>query len=112
LVQGITHIQNLARCNEINVLTAVGPNGHSIRAVASGIEIEIPLAGIIDLKAERLRIENEISKIQKEMAPIQKKLANQEFLSNAPQDVVRLNQSRLSEFQEKLSKLDENLKRL
>jgi valyl-tRNA synthetase len=112
LVQGITHIQNLARCDEVNVLTAVGQNGHSARAVASGVEIEIPLAGIIDLRAERMRIEKEISKIQKEVAPIQQKLANQEFLSHAPQEVVRLNQSRLSEFQEKLSKLNENLKRL
>jgi valyl-tRNA synthetase len=80
--------------------------------VASGVEIELPLAGMIDLEAERTRLEREIAKIEKEVAPIQEKLNNQEFVKNAPEKVVKLNQSRLIEFQEKLGKLHENLKRL
>jgi valyl-tRNA synthetase len=44
--------------------------------------------------------------------PDSAKLLNPDFLANAPEQVVKLNQSRLVEFQEKLSKLSENLNRL
>ena len=71
--------------------------------------MEIPLIGLIDLQAERSRVQKEIFKIEKEMAPIQQKLLNPDFLANAPEQVVKLNQTRLVEFQEKLSKLSENL---
>jgi valyl-tRNA synthetase len=46
------------------------------------------------------------------MAPILSKLKNEHFLQNAPQDVVTLNRNRVAEFQEKLEKLNENLRRL
>jgi valyl-tRNA synthetase len=106
------YIKNLARCEQIEVLPSIARGNHSYRDVTSGIEVEIPLAGLIDVDAERLRIRKEISKIEKEMTPIQQKLLNADFLAHAPQHVVKLNQTRLVEFQEKLHKLSENLKRL
>jgi len=67
---------------------------------------------LIDVEAERSRIHKEIAKIEKEMNPIQQKLLNEDFLAHAPEHVITLNQARLSDFREKLSKLGENLKRL
>jgi valyl-tRNA synthetase len=96
----------------VRIVPSIGQDNHSSRSVASGIEIELPLAGMIDLNSERARLQHEIDKIQKDMSPIREKLSNQEFLKNAPEKVVKLNQSRLVEFQEKLGKLQENLKRL
>jgi valyl-tRNA synthetase len=112
LAEAVPYIQTLARCEQVNILPSIGTDNHSSRSVASGVEIELPLAGMIDLEAERTRLEREIAKIEKEVAPIQEKLNNQEFVKNAPEKVVKLNQSRLIEFQEKLGKLHENLKRL
>ena len=112
LIQYVPYVKNLARCEQVKILSAIGQDNHSARTVASGVEIEIPLAGLIDLNAEKSRIQKEIFKIEKEMAPIQQKLLNQDFLNHAPEQVVRLNQNRLIEFQEKLNKLNENLKRL
>ena len=48
---------------------------------------------MIDLDSERARLQHEIEKIQKDMSPILEKLSNQEFLRNAPEKVVKLNQS-------------------
>ena len=56
--------------------------------------------------------ELEIAKIEKELGPIQGKLNSEEFVKNAPAKVVQLNQSRVAEFQEKLAKLNENLRRI
>jgi valyl-tRNA synthetase len=112
LIQSIPYIRNLARCEEVKILAAIGQDTCSARTVASGVAIEIPLAGLIDLGAEKSRIQREIFKIEKEMTPIQQKLLDQNFLDHAPEQVVRLNQNRLIEFQEKLNKLNENLKRL
>ncbi|PYV88842.1 MAG: valine--tRNA ligase, partial [Acidobacteria bacterium] len=112
LIQSIPYIRNLARCEEVKILAAIGQDTCSARTVASGVAIEIPLAGLIDLGAEKSRIQREIFKIEKEMTPIQQKLLDQNFLDHAPEQVVRLNQNRLFEFQEKLNKLNENLKRL
>jgi valyl-tRNA synthetase len=112
LEQTIPYIQNLARCEQVNILPSIGDGNHSARSVASGVEIELPLAGLIDLDVERARLRREISKIEKEMAPIQDKLRNEEFVKNAPEKVVKLNQARLVEFQDKLGKLHENLKKL
>jgi valyl-tRNA synthetase len=112
LAEALPYIQNLARCEQVGIVPSIGQDNHSSRSVASGVEIELPLAGMIDLGSERARLQHEIDKIQKDMSPIREKLSNKEFLKNAPEKVVKLNQSRLVEFQEKLGKLQENLKRL
>lgn len=106
-------IKNLARCDEIKVLTSLEKDkSHSVRSLASGVDIEIPLDQIMDPKLERERIEKEVVKVEKEMLPIEERLNNSEFISNAPTKVVELNQNRLAQFKEKLKRLRENLNQL
>ena len=112
LADATPYVQNLARCEQVNVLSAIGADNNSSRSVVAGVEIELPLAGLIDANAERARLEREITKIEKELSPIQDKLNSPEFVKNAPAKVVQLNQSRVAEFQEKLAKLNENLRRI
>ena len=112
LTEAAPYVQNLARCEQVNILPAIGADNNSSRSVVAGIEIELPLSGLIDVDAERARLEREIAKIEKELGPIQEKLNSAEFVKNAPAKVVQLNQSRVAEFQEKLTKLNENLRRI
>jgi valyl-tRNA synthetase len=112
LADAVPYVQNLARCEQVNILPAIGAGNNSSRSVVAGVEIELPLAGLIDVSAERTRLEREIAKIEKELSPIQDKLNSAEFVKNAPAKVVQLNQSRVAEFQEKLTKLNENLRRI
>jgi valyl-tRNA synthetase len=112
LADAIPYVQNLARCEQVSILPAIGAGNNSSRSVVAGVEIELPLAGLIDVSAERTRLEREIAKIEKELSPIQDKLNSAEFVKNAPAKVVQLNQSRVAEFQEKLTKLNENLQRI
>jgi len=112
LADAVPYVQNLARCEQVTILPSIGANNNSSRSVVAGVEIELPLAGLIDVDAERARLEREIAKIEKDLSPIQDKLNSPEFVKNAPAKVVQLNQSRVAEFQEKLGKLNENLRRI
>ncbi len=107
LLESEPYILNLARCDRVEVMATIGKEDHSARSVASGVDVEIPLAGLIDLKLEKGRIEREIYKLEREMIPVRQRLQNQAFMANAPENVVKLNQDRLIEFQEKLGKLRE-----
>ena len=107
LLESQPHILNLARCDRVTVVAAVGKEDHSARSVASGVDVEIPLAGLIDVQLEKGRIEKEILKLEREMTPIRQRLQNRAFVTNAPEKVVELNRNRLIQFQEKLGKLRE-----
>jgi valyl-tRNA synthetase len=56
--------------------------------VRADIEVVVPLAGLVDLDAERARIQKEIAKAEKEIAAVDKKLSNDKFVANAPAEVV------------------------
>jgi valyl-tRNA synthetase len=67
----------------------------SARAVVrADIEVIVPLADLIDIDAERARIEKEIGKADKEIAQVDKKLANEQFVANAPPEVVEKDRAR------------------
>ena len=70
-----------------------------------GTEIFIPLEGIIDLDAERKRLEKEIARLQELIDSIDRKLANPSFVDKAPKEVVekeREKQKNISMNMEKL----------
>ena len=59
--------------------------------------LALPLAGIVDGKAEKARLEKALGKVEKEAAGIEKKLGNPGFLAKAPEEVVEENRERLAE---------------
>ena len=82
------------------------------RAVAGGLAIEVPLAGLIDVEAERLRLTKEMEKIQREIEKLERTLSNTSFVDRAPKDVVEENRRRLADYRDQAAKLAEGLKRL
>ncbi len=67
----------------------------------------LPLEGVIDLEAERQRLEKEISKTKLELVTVRKKLANENFVLNAPAAVVAEHRQRETDFAERLRQLQE-----
>ncbi len=112
LEDGSIHIRNLARCAQVNIMNSLKNLEHSARRVALGVEIEIPLVGLIDFEAERAKLEKEIARAEKEILQIQQKLSNPNFLSGAPESVVQSNRERLIVATDKFHKLRESLSRL
>ena len=68
-------------------------------------ELYLPLEGLIDIAAERQRIEKEIAKTEAELLTVRKKLANENFVSNAPAAVVAEHRQREADFAARLAQL-------
>ena len=78
---------------------------NSIQIISEGIELYMPLEGLIDLEEEKKRIENEKKKLQAEIERCEKMLSNPGFMNKAPQ-------AKIDEEKEKLTKYKEMLKKL
>jgi valyl-tRNA synthetase len=76
------------------------------------MEIGLPLADILDLTAEAVRLNKEISGVTAEIEKISRKLDNPGFIAKAPEDVVAENRRRLDEENTRLNGLTAALKRL
>ncbi len=81
--------------------------GFAARAVVGGdVELCVPLAGVVDMGAEKTRLEKELAKAIKEAEGIEKKLGNASFVDRAPPEVVETNRTRLAEHRERATRLE------
>ena len=68
-------------------------------------ELYLPLEGLVDLNAERGRLNKEIVKVEAELVTARRKLANANFAANAPAAVVEEHRQREKDFAERLAQL-------
>ena len=87
---------------------AVNPSrpDSSACAVVGPYQLFIPLAGIINLEAERLRQEKKISQLKEHLQTVRKKLSNKDFLEKAPHQVVAKERYQERELLEQINKLN------
>lgn len=106
----------LARLDEANLRIIATldekPAQAAGQVISNGIEIYLPLAGMIDLEAEQARLNKEIANLENRINGSQKKLSNQGFISKAPTEVVAKEQERLTNMELQLSKFNERLSQL
>ena len=88
-------IRRLARVDAID-LAATAPKG-SAQIVVGEATVCLPLGSLIDLAAEKLRLEKAIGKVDQERERILGKLSNEKFVANARPDVVDAERERLAE---------------
>ncbi|MFN9729610.1 MAG: valine--tRNA ligase [Pseudomonadota bacterium] len=81
-------------------------------AVVGEMRIHIPLAGLIDLGAEKARLAKEIARIEGEIRKCEAKLGNANFVANAPAAVVEQEKQRIADFGIQLAGLREQAARL
>ncbi len=84
-----------------------GPCGTAVSTIATAY---IPLAGVIDLDAEVKRLEKQEAEITKYLESIRKKLSNQNFVARAPKEIVDAEKAKITEFEEKLARVREQMK--
>jgi valyl-tRNA synthetase len=111
--QAIEHNQSfllaLAKCESI---TEGNPSAASAAALASNLELFIPLAGFIDKEAEIQRLNKEIEKFKAEIVISSKKLDNQGYVAKAPAEVVAKERDKLIEKETNLEKLKMQLEKI
>ncbi|QGU94938.1 valine--tRNA ligase [Clostridium bovifaecis] len=87
--EGKTYFEKLASASEVafaNSKDEVPEN--SVSTVTKGAEIFMPLLDLVDIEKELERLNKEKEKLEKEIDRVEKKLANEKFISKAPEAVV------------------------
>ena len=82
----------------------------SINVMVEGIELYMPLEGLIDKGEERKRLEEEKKRLEGEVARCEKMLSNPGFVNKAPKAKVEEEQEKLKNYKEMLDKVSEKLK--
>lgn len=107
------YIHLMGAISELTVLdeNAAKPE-NAMAAVVSGIEVYLPLAGLIDVEKENQRLNKELATIEKELARVNGKLGNAGFLAKAPADVIEKEKAKAEELNAKKASINERLEYL
>jgi valyl-tRNA synthetase len=88
---------------------ALNPDYQPPRGTPSALtplgELFLPLAGLVNVEAERARLQKEAAKTEAEFQAAERKLSSEQFVANAPAEVVEEHRRRLTDSQAKLAKL-------
>jgi valyl-tRNA synthetase len=105
--------KKLANASEVTVLAAgaARPRKAAVHVEAE-VEVHLPLEGLIDFAAEKVRVEKEIGKIETDLLGLEKRLGNPGFVARAPPEVVEKDRARAAELQAKRDKLARHLSRV
>ena len=103
-------VQRLARVSDISFVDAA-PQG-SVQLLVRGEVAALPLKGVIDLAAERARLEKEMAKAEADIKRVDAKLSNADFMARAPEDVVDGEREKREEAVARKDRILEALERL
>jgi valyl-tRNA synthetase len=112
LESGRAYLESLARLSRLDAGPTTAKPRVAASAVVRGIEVYVPLEGVIDLEAERQRLGRELAKVRQHLERVTKKLGNEEFLRKAPEAVVAKEQATQAELRDAAAKLEEGLARI
>ena len=104
------YFQLLATVDNLTVLPLDAPKPeNAMAAVNSGVEVYLPLKGLIDVELETARLNKEKTGLEKEMKRVSGKLSNQNFLAKAPAEVVAKEKAKAEEYTAKMKTIEERL---
>ena len=104
------YIKELARVEQLEMGPNIEKPNVSASSVLRGMDLIIPLEGIMDFQEERNRVEKELKKIEKDLIFLGKKLSNPNFVKKAPAEVIEKDEQRKTTLSEKQAKLQNHLK--
>jgi len=81
-------------------------------ALVSDLRVMVPLAGLIDVAAERARLQKEIERNQADLARVEGKLGNPNFVNKAPSAVVDKERVKAADLRTRIAALEDQLEKL
>ncbi|HXY89370.1 MAG TPA: valine--tRNA ligase, partial [Xanthobacteraceae bacterium] len=103
-------LRRLARLSDITF--AAKPPAGSVHLLVRGEIAAMPLKGVVDLAAERARLEKVLKKVADDIDRVDKKLQNADFMARAPEEVVDEQREKRAEAEDRRAKINEALERL
>ena len=89
-----------------------GIPSNAVSVVTDGIEVFMPFEDLVDLEAEKERLQNEKTKLESEVARATKILSNPGFVNKAPEAKINEEKAKLTKYQEMLDSVNERLKNI
>jgi valyl-tRNA synthetase len=112
LRQHTDYLTTLGTLSELLVDATVERPPVAATAVVAGMDIYVPLGGVIDIDKEKQRLEKDLQKLSQELIRTRKKLANPSFLERAPEEIVAKEHAAEADLQDKEQRLQIALERL
>ena len=106
------YLKNLAKLESITWLSEGEEAPDSATALIGEMKILIPMAGLIDVEAEKARLEKSMAKVQKDLEKSEKKISNPKFVDKAPEAVVNQEKERIDGFKTSIANLQEQLDKI
>jgi valyl-tRNA synthetase len=107
------YIRTLAAAETVDVaLSGADKPPDAAAAVVAGVEVYLPLKGLLDLDKEIERLNKEQDNLEKEIARLTAKLDNPGFTAKAPPSVVAKEQEKRREYESKLAAVSERVRYL
>jgi valyl-tRNA synthetase len=103
-------VKRMARLSDIS-LADRAPEG-AVQLLVRGEIAALPLKGVIDLSAEKARLDKELAKADADIKRVDAKLANEKFVANAPEEVVEEEKEKREAAMARKAKILEALERL
>jgi valyl-tRNA synthetase len=103
-------IKRMARLSDISFADRA-PEG-AVQLLVRGEVAALPLKGVIDLAAEKTRLDKEIAKADADIKRVDAKLGNEKFVANAPEEIVEEEKEKREAAVARREKIVEAMKRL
>jgi valyl-tRNA synthetase len=105
-------LRGVGRVESVTVLGDDEEPPAAATALLGELRLLVPMKGVIDVDAERARLEKQLDKVNVDLARTTGKLCNEKFVNNAPADVVAKEKQRAAEFEKMITQLNEQLEKL
>ncbi len=106
------YLERLAGLASLESLTPGATAPQSATALVGELTILVPMAGLIDVAAETERLTKRIGKTREDLRKTQAKLSNDNFVRNAPPDIVAQERERAADLERAVASLETQLARL
>ena len=101
--------KKLASASDVTVCSEYNDES-AVSIITPAARIYIPLGELVDLEAEKKRLEKEAEKVKGEIERIEKKLSNDGFVKKAPAAVIEGERKKLASYKEKLAGIEDTVK--
>jgi valyl-tRNA synthetase len=102
-------LRALCRAAAVHSVEAFPAGLVAARGVVRGLEIALPLEGLLDFEAERTRLTRELTRLEEDVAARNRKLANDSFVQRAPAEVVEKERALQRELLDKKRRIESTL---
>jgi valyl-tRNA synthetase len=104
-----SYLQRLAGLNDITPVESADAVRGAATALLGSMQLFVPLAGLIDIEAERERLGKQLARAEGDLDKCRRKLGNESFVANAPAEVVAKERERVEELEQRTGQLQKQI---